>query len=288
MAFADHALSGRTALVTGASRGIGKAIALKLGALGADVAVGYHVRSEDAERVADDIRRHGVRAVTVGGDLGDEQALAEIFRQVAAAFGRLDIFVANAAATAFKPLREVRTHHLDLSYALNWRAFVLGAVEASRLMESAGDGVVVAVSGFGSERCIPGYGVLGPLKAAMESSVRYLGAELAPLGIRVNGVNPGFLHTDSSRVYFERTHAAPPEHVVRMTPMGRATTAEDVADVVAFLCMPEARFICGQTIRVDGGLTLLGPPYPASMMPPDREAADAPATALAEPLAGSS
>ena len=269
MAFQDNALGGQTALVTGASRGIGRAVALKLASLGADIAVAYHVREQDAEVVAEEIRRLGRRAVTVGGDLGDEGDLQGIFQRVQETFGRLDIFVANAAATAFKPLRDIRSHHLDLSYALNWRAFVLGAIEASRLMEARGEGVVVAVSGFGSEHCIPGYGVLGPLKAAMETSVRYLAAELAPRGIRVNGVNPGFLHTDSSRVYFEKTHAAPPEHVIRMTPMGRATTAEDVADVITFLCMPEARFVCGQTIRVDGGLTLVGPPYPEFMMPPD-------------------
>jgi enoyl-[acyl-carrier protein] reductase III len=263
--FTTDALAGQRALVTGASRGIGRAIARRLAASGADVAVAYRSREDEAAGVVREIQELGRDAFSVAADLERDEEVDRLFETVARRFGGLSLFISNAAATAFKPLAEVAPHHLDRSYALNWKAFVLGARRAAELMGDRG-GAMVAVSGFGSERCLPGYGILGPLKAAVEASVRYLGVEMAPRGIRVNGVNPGFLHTDSSRVYFERSGAASWEHVVRMTPMGRATTPEDVANVVTFLCLPEADFICGQTIVVDGGLTLMGPPYPAAMM----------------------
>jgi enoyl-[acyl-carrier protein] reductase III len=268
--FRDDTFAGQFALVTGASRGIGRAIALTLARHGAAVAVHYHVREADAERVVEDIRGMGRESFAVRANLEAEAEIDRLFSDVAERFPALDIFVSNAAATAFKPVMAFRAHHLDRSFALNFKAFILATQRASALMHGR-TGSVVAVSGFGSIRTLPGYGLLGPLKAGIEAAVRYLAVELAPYDIRVNAVNPGFLHTDSSRVYFERSGAAPADHVVRMTPLGRATTPEDVANVVAFLCMPEARFICGQSIVVDGGLTLMGPPYPARMMVDDDE-----------------
>lgn len=265
MGFRADTFSGQRALVTGASRGIGRAVALELGRLGADVAVAYHTRQADAEAVVAELRAFGRDAMAVGVDLENPDAVSALFAEVGRRFGRLDIFVANAAATAFKPVRELKRHHLERSVALNFTGFILAAQQAANLMDPKG-GAIVAISGFGSRRCLPGYGLLGPLKAALETAVSYLAVEWAPRGIRVNAVNPGYLHTDSSAIYFERSGAGQPDHVIRMTPGGRATTPEDVAHVVAFLAMPESAFIVGQTITVDGGLTLLAPPYPAFML----------------------
>jgi enoyl-[acyl-carrier protein] reductase III len=265
LSFAKDAFSGRTALITGASRGIGRAIAWKLALHGADVAVAYKRRHADAEELARQVEALGRRALALPVDLEREEEIAKLFARVGEAFGGLDIFVANAAATAFKDTLALAPHNLDRSYALNLKAFVLSAQAAVPLMDGR-EGRIVAISGYGSLRCLPGYALLGSLKAAVEAWVKYLAWELAPRGISVNAVNPGFLHTDSSRVYFERSGAGGPEHVVRLTPAGRAATPEDIAGVVAFLCTREAAFIQGQTITVDGGLTLAAPPYPAQVL----------------------
>lgn len=265
LSFSPEAFKGQRALVTGASRGIGRMIALTLARHGADIAVAYKSRQKEAEAVATEIRALGRQAFTVAADLESEAAIDGLFGEVAGRFPSLDIFVSNAAGTAFKSTRDLKPHNIDRSYALNLKAFVLAAQRVVPLMEGR-RGKIVAISGFGSIRCLPAYATLGSLKAALETWVRYLACELAPQGISVNAVNPGYLHTDSSRVYFERSGAAAPDHVIRLTPMGRPTRPEDVANVTAFLCMPEAEFICGQTIVVDGGLTLMAPPYPATMM----------------------
>jgi enoyl-[acyl-carrier protein] reductase III len=229
------------------------------------VAIVYKSRRDDAERVAEEIRGMGQEAFAFQADLESEADIHALFDRVREHFGQLDIFVSNAAATAFKDTLALKPHNLDRSYALNLKAFVLAVQEAVPLMAGRA-GRIVAISGYGSIRCLPGYATLGSLKAAIETWVRYLACELAPHGITVNAVNPGFLHTDSSRVYFERSGAAGAEHVIRLTPMQRAATPEDIAGVVAFLCTPEAGFVCGQTITVDGGLTLMAPPYPAAVL----------------------
>lgn len=260
MGWAPDTLAGRRALVTGASRGIGRAVAVTLAGLGADVAVAYKTRRADAEAVVAEIRHLGRRAVAIAADLESERAVAALFDAVAAAFDGLDIFVANAAATAFKPAGSWQAHHLDRTHALNLRSFVLAAQHAARLMPPGG-GHIVAVSSYGSQRCLPGYGALGAMKAALEAWVRYLACEWAPRGIHVNAVNPGVLDTDSSRLYFARSGAGGWDQLIRLTPMRRLARPEDVANVVAFLCTPEADFICGQTITVDGGLTWIAPPF---------------------------
>lgn len=259
MGLSKDTFAGQKVLITGASRGIGRAMALTFAGLGADVAVGYKSRVEDARSVCQEIEGMGRKAVPVGGDLEDPSSIDALFGEVERAFGSLDIFVSNAAATAFKKIMDLKVHNLDRTFALNVRGFVLSAQHAARLMGHGG--AMVAISGFGSIRCLPGYAALGSAKAELETWVRYLAVELAPQGIRVNGVNPGYLETDSSHIYFERAGAADPEHVVRLTPGGRPTRPQDIADTVAFLCSDGAAFIYGQTLVVDGGLTLLAPPF---------------------------
>ncbi len=248
---------GKVAAVTGASRGIGRATALLLGERGADVVVHYRNHEAEAAQVVDALLRMGRRAEMVRADLEDPQQVSEFFRTVERRFGHLDIFVANAAATAFRPFAELKPHHLQRTYHLNVFSFVQAAQEAMRLMKGRG-GRVVTVSGFPTQRYLPDYALLASAKAALETLTRYLAVEAAPLGITVNAVSPGVVDTDSLDYYkatdaenFDRT-------MVASTPKGRLGTPEDIARVIAFLCSDDADWIVGQTLVVDGGLTLMG------------------------------
>jgi enoyl-[acyl-carrier protein] reductase III len=244
------------ALVTGASRGIGRATALRLASEGAAVVVNYRRDEAAADETVRAIERGGGQAIAAQADLEEARSIDAMFETVRARFDRLDHLIANAAATSFRPLLETGARHIERTYSITVTGFLHCVRAAAALMEER-RGSIVAVSGFDVVRVLPGHGILGPAKAAMETLVRYLGVELAPRGIRVNGVSPGFVETDSARFY------AGPEYETRLrdewiskTPVGRVGRPEDIASVVAFLCSDDARFVCGQTLVVDGGLTL--------------------------------
>ncbi|WP_256872735.1 glucose 1-dehydrogenase [Candidatus Entotheonella palauensis] len=249
---------GQVALVTGSSRGIGKSIALCLARDGADVVVHYRRQAEAAEAVASEIVGLGRRALVVQADFGEEAAVRQLFDRVQAVFGRLDLFVANAASTAFKPLLEVQKHHLDKTFQITLTSFVLAVQLAAALMRD-GQGAIVTVSGIDARRYIPLHGALAAAKGALEVLTTYLACELAERGIRVNGVNPGFVDTDSAHVFGEDVYRLLETNIVAYTPKRRVGTPEDIANVVAFLCSREAAWMCGQTLMVDGGLSLTSP-----------------------------
>jgi enoyl-[acyl-carrier protein] reductase III len=249
--------SNRVAVVTGASRGIGRATALAYAREGAAVVVNYRRNEEASRETVDAIRAAGGEAVAIAAELGDGAAIDRMFDEVRDRFGRVDVLVANAAATAFKPLLDTREHHVARTFGITVNGFLRCVQRAVELMGDRG-GAIVAVSGFDSMRAVPLHGALGAAKAAMESMVRSLAVELAPRKIRVNAVNPGFIETDSSRFY------AGPEYETRVkaewtakTPAGRLGTPDEVADVITFLTSERASFVYGQTLIVDGGLTLL-------------------------------
>ncbi|QIA27683.1 SDR family oxidoreductase [Thermaerobacter sp. PB12/4term] len=249
--------AGKVALVTGASRGIGEAVARTLGGEGATVFVHFKQREEDARQVAEAIARDGGRGIPVQADLEDPQAVAAMMDRIREEAGVLDILVANAAATAFKPLLAVGPHNIQRTFAITIQAFIQMVQAAVPLMQGRA-GKIVAVSGYDSIRFIPGHGILGAAKAAMESLVRYLAVELAPLGINVNAVCPGPVETDSARFYAgDRWHEVA-ARLVAATPRKRVATPEDVARIIRFLCTDDAGWLCGQTLVCDGGLTLDG------------------------------
>jgi len=248
----------KVALVTGSSRGIGRAIALRLAQEGADMVINYRRQTAAAQGTAAAISALGRRVLVVQADMGNAEAVRQMFSQIKETFGSIDIFVANAAATAFKPLLELQEHHLEKTFAITLKSFVLAVQLAAGLMQGRG-GVVVTVSGIDARRYIPLHGALAAAKGALEVLTAYLACELAERGIRVNGVNPGFVETDSARVFGEQVYRLLAKNIVTYTPMKRVGTPDDIARVVAFLCSDDAAWICGQTIMVDGGLSLTSP-----------------------------
>lgn len=244
-------LRNRHALVTGASRGLGAVIARTLAAAGAHVYLNYVRSHGDAARVKEEIESAGGSATLAQANLAN---LDDIRRLFAEGLGpALDILIHNAAIGSFKAVREVRANQWDLTMHVNARALLLCAQEARARLETSG-GRIIAVSSLGSSRVVPAYGAIGLSKAALESTVRYLGVEMAPLGIRVNAVTAGLLDLPSVRQHpaFEAMAASTRAH----SPEQRLGTAAEVADVVLLLCSPHANGIIGQTIVVDGGASL--------------------------------
>jgi enoyl-[acyl-carrier protein] reductase III len=244
---------GLTALVTGGSRGIGRAVSVRLAAQCAEtVVVNYLENDIEAERTKKLIEEQGSVCVLVKANLFHVAEVDKLFSTVQQGVGRLDVFVHCAAVTAFKPLKDIRPNQWDLTMNVNARSFLLCAQKCIPLMK---EGKIVAISSLGSSRAIANYGALGPTKAALESTVRYLAVELAPSGIQVNAVSGGFVPTDSFRHLASAEKLA--EAMLARTPSKRLGTPDDIAGVVLFLLSPSASWICGQTIVVDGGLSLV-------------------------------
>jgi enoyl-[acyl-carrier protein] reductase III len=245
------------ALVTGGSRGIGRAIVERLARDGRDVAFVYRRDDASADEVVRAVREVGRRCLALRADLGDAE-------QVAAALGRLgdepvEAVVANAAATAFKPLLEVKPHHLDKTFAISIHAFLQIVQAVAPRMPSGGR--IVTISGMDTHRYVAGHGVLAAAKAALEALTRYLAVELGPRGIAVNCVNPGYVDTDSVAMYLrdEESRRAFFEEIDGATPLRALGTPAEVASLVAFLCSGEAAWMQGQVLYLDGGIFLHAP-----------------------------
>jgi enoyl-[acyl-carrier protein] reductase III len=247
--------SGKIALITGSSRGIGRAIALRLAAEGARIVVNYRRNAEQAEAVVTEVQRLGSSASAVQADMSNGDDVRAMFQQLKERFGYLDIFVANAAATAFRPLLQQGEHNITRTFDLTIKGSLVAIQQAVPLMQGR-KGKIVTISGIDSLRALSGHGLLGAAKAALENLTMYLAHELGPLGIAVNGINPGLIETDSSKMYSggEEGYAQYVRDVLPQTPAGRIGRPEDVAAVTAFLCSEDADFIRGQTLLVDGGL----------------------------------
>jgi enoyl-[acyl-carrier protein] reductase III len=257
-------LGQRVALVTGGSRGIGRAIAIELAARGADCALTYRRQEALAREVVAEVERLGRRALALPLDLGEPAEVGPVVTRAAQALGRLDILVASAAATAFRPMLEQKPHNLRRTFAVSVDGFVAAVQAAAPFMQGRA-GRIIAISGIDSQQAMTGHGVLGGAKAAVESLVRALALELGPLGITVNAVSPGFVSTDSGRLYVEQglgqDYGAFVDRLVRATPVRRIGRVEDVAALVGFLASDAAGFLTGQTLVLDGGLSIVSPLY---------------------------
>jgi enoyl-[acyl-carrier protein] reductase III len=251
---------GKVALITGSSRGIGRTLALSLADQGGSVVVNYKVNEDLATEVVAGVEERGGRAIAVQADMESPEDIDRLFDAAKEEFGKLDYFVDNAAASSFKNIRDLKLHHLDRSYAMNIRSFVLGAQRAVDLMTDGGR--IVTLSSYGSIRAYPTYANLGAAKAALEAYVRYMAVEFASLGVNVNAVNGGIIESDSS-AYFYDVEGMPDlrEKVLPKIPKQRMGTVKEVADVVEFLLEPRSEYITGQSLVVDGGLTIVAPPF---------------------------
>ncbi len=252
--------AGRVALITGSSRGIGRTLALALAAQGGSVVVNYKQNEELAKEVVGEVEEAGGKAIAVRADIEDPEQIHALFDAAREEFGRLDYFVSNAAASSFKSIKDLGVHNLDRSYAMNVRAFVLGAQRASEMMDNGGR--IVALSSYGSIRAYPTYANLGAAKAAVEAWVRYMAVEWAPLGINVNAVNGGIIESDSS-AYFYDVEGMPSleEQVLPKIPKARQGSVKEVANCVEFLLEPRSEYVTGQSLVVDGGLSIVSPPF---------------------------
>jgi enoyl-[acyl-carrier protein] reductase III len=209
--------------------------------------------------VAKEARAAGAEAIVLQGDLQDPDVPARLLTEVGDRFARLDVLVANAASTAFKPLTEVTARHLDLTMRTVVQSFLLLSQGAVPLMAGRA-GSIVGVSGIDSLRVVSNHGLLGAAKAALEQLVRYLAVELGPNDIAVNSVLPGFVTTDSARMWADTSHpggwdAFEAEGAARV-PAGRMASPEEIAEIIAFLCSPAGRYIRGQNLIIDGGVGL--------------------------------
>jgi len=248
----EKTLQGKIALVTGGSRGIGWAVTLKLAEEGADVVINFFRKKSTAEATAREVENKGVAAHLIKANVGEPEQVQAMFDEIEARFGRLDIFVNNAASGVARAAMDLDDRSWDWTMDINARAFLLCAQRAAALMK--GGGKMVAVSSLGSRLVLPVYTAVGVSKAALEALVRYLAIELAPRGICVNGVAPGAVESEALKLYTES--GVVPPLAWQTTPAGRMVTAEDIAELVAFLCSDKASMIRGQTIVIDGGVSL--------------------------------
>ena len=252
--------AGKVALITGASRGIGRTLALSLAAQGGSIVVNYKKNADLAAEVVGRVEEAGGKGLAVQADVEDPEQITAMFDAAREEFGRLDYFVSNAAASSFKSIADLGVHNLDRSYAMNVRAVVLGAQRAVELMNEGGR--IVVLSSYGSIRAYPTYANLGAAKAAAEAWVRYMAIEWASLGINVNAVNGGIIESDSS-AYFYDVEGMPDLHrdVLPKIPKARQGSVKEVADCVEFLLEPRSEYVTGQSLVVDGGLSIIAPPF---------------------------
>ncbi|MDA1296931.1 MAG: SDR family oxidoreductase [Chloroflexi bacterium] len=243
---------GQVALVTGGSRGIGRAIAVELAKRGASVAFNYLKNHEAARQAEEEISATGAECLRLRAHVGDEEAVEALVRQVHERFGRLDIVVNNAASGVMRLSTELSPKHWDWTMDINARGPWLVTREAAKIMGAGSR--VINISSPGSKMVLPSYFAVGVSKAALEAVTRYMAVELAGQGISVNGVSAGYIQTDALDAFPDELGVK--ELAQRPTPAGRPVQPQDVANVVAMLCGPDAAMIRGQIITVDGGETV--------------------------------
>lgn len=245
----------KVALITGSSRGIGKATALRLAREGYDIVINYARSKQAALDTAEEIEALGRNVLVVKANVGDVKKVKEMFTQIIDHFGRLDVFVNNAASGVQRPLMELEENHWDWTLNINSKALLFCAQEAAKLMEKNGGGKIVSISSLGSIRVLKNYTAVGVSKAALEALTRYLAVELAPKGIVVNAVSGGAVDTEALKHFPNREEIL--QEAREKTPAGKMVEIDDMVNCIMFLLSDDSSMIRGQTIIVDGGISLL-------------------------------
>ncbi len=244
-------LSGKVAVVTGASKGIGASIAKQLADGGAAVVVNYASSREGADRVVDEIKGKGGKAIAVRANVASKAEIERLFSEAKRAFGRLDILVNNAGVYEFSPLEEVTEEHFHKHFNLNVLGLILAAREAVKYF--SGGGNIINIGSTASSMTPPNTSVYTATKGAVDAITRTLAKELGPRNIRVNSINPGMVETEGVRAAgFDQGDFR--TQVEAQTPLGRIGQVEDIAPAAVFLASDDAAWITGETLRVAGGL----------------------------------
>ncbi|NGP46575.1 enoyl-[acyl-carrier-protein] reductase FabL [Bacillaceae bacterium SIJ1] len=243
----------KNALVTGGTRGIGRAIAIDLAKKGYNVAINYVRSRSAAKEVVEEMESYGVKAAAIRANVGDREKIAELFAAYDEHFDGLDIFINNAASGVLRPAMELEEKHWDWTMDINAKALLFCAQEASRRMKEGGH--IVSISSLGSIRYLENYTTVGVSKAALEALTRYLAVELSVQNIKVNAVSGGAVDTEALTHFPNRDELL--ADAKENTPAGRMVQPEDLVGAVSFLLSPSADMIRGQTIIVDGGRSLL-------------------------------
>jgi 3-oxoacyl-[acyl-carrier protein] reductase len=245
-------LAGKVAVVTGASKGIGAAIAAHLGAEGAAVVVNYASSKEGADRVVAEIVRKGGKAVAVQANVAKPADIQRLFSETKKAYGKLDILVNNAGIYEFAPIENVTPEHFHKMFDLNVLGLLLATQEALKFF-GPGGGTIINVSSVAAVSTPPNTSVYSATKAAVDAVTRTLAKELGPRNVRVNSINPGMVET-------EGVHAAGivdsdfRKQTEAQTPLGRIGQPQDIAPVAVFLASPASAWMTGETVFVSGGL----------------------------------
>ena len=248
----EKGLKGKVALITGGSRGIGKAITLKLADEGADVIINFFRKKSIAQLTAREAHTSGVKAHIIKANVGEPEQINAMFDEIKAEFGKLDILINNAASGVARSALDLDDRGWDWTMDINARAFLLCAQRATALMKNGGK--MVSISSLGSRMVLPIYTAVGVSKAALEALTRYLAIELAPKGICVNGIAAGAVETEALKIY--TAGEGLPQLSWQTTPAGRMVQPEDIANLVSFLCSDRSDMIRGQIIVIDGGFSI--------------------------------
>ncbi len=253
----SNELSGKKALITGASRGIGRATAIRLAKSGAEVAINFVSNETAARDVASDIVALGGKAILVKADVSEETDVQQMFSVLQERWGNLDILISNAASGGFRPLMAATARNFDAAMHTNVRALMqLVQFAMPMLMKSTGNRKVVALSSHGSHRALHDYALIGASKAAIESMCRHMALEFGPQGINFNCLLAGLVLTDSTRGIADVEQAHHESNARMLVGEGRVLLPNDVADVIHFLVSSSSDLIQGQVITVDGGMSL--------------------------------
>jgi NAD(P)-dependent dehydrogenase (short-subunit alcohol dehydrogenase family) len=269
-------ITARHALVTGGSRGIGRGIALKLADHGVHVAINYLKDEASAKATLEQVRSRGADGFTVQADVSQPVQVESLFGRVRSEFGSLDIFVANArpeVGAFYQPPMSIGLDQWDAAMSSQAKAFLIGVQEAEKLMPDNGRIIAITYAPGGRYGSWQSWVGMGAAKSALETLSRYFAVALAPRGITVNTISPGWIEDSVLNTL--------PEPVVQMirdhhrngwTPMRRLGTPADIGNAVTLLCSNEAGWITGQLIAVDGGMGLMDPGLPLAIQQPELQA----------------